>query len=79
MIPVMYLLVPWAVGVAVGLAATAVITGIRDNTDNRDSKEDDISVGVGVSLFWPLVVAIGLTFAPFYALHKFGQWYGRRM
>jgi len=77
----LHLLVTWGIGVVLGLAVSAVVAGVMDNTDNRlpEVKGDDISLCIGASIFWPVIVAGLLAFAPFYALYKLGQWYGRRM
>jgi len=77
--PGVYILGVYATGVAIGGAITAFLSGTEDNTDLPETHEDIISMRIGMSFFWPLILAGFTIYAPFYGIYKFGQWYGRRL
>lgn len=75
--PAAYFLIVYAIGMFIGGILTAFITGTKDSTD-VPADGADISVGIGMSCFWPLVLALFIIYVPFYGVYKLGQLYGRR-
>jgi hypothetical protein len=74
-----YLLGVWATGATIGAAITAFLSGTEDNTDLPERHEDTISMRIGMSIAWPLILAVFTIYAPFYVIYKLGQLYGRRL
>jgi hypothetical protein len=78
--PGIYVIGVYVTVAAIGGLFTAFMDGAEDNTDINDlNKEELTRIRIGVSILWPLALAVFIASAPFYGVYKFGQWYGRRL